>query len=386
MNFYNPLLVVCVVVAVVAKVTTAAYIPTASEEQDVIHRLSTFKSSQSQLVRGPDGTYRFSFSHPQQERTEQREKNGKVIGSYAVVDPVGEEVSVNYEADHEGFRAESDALPQVWVAAVAGWCCSTAASQTLYEGPLLSTFKEITQRESRGPLGSYQFSFSLPQQERFEHRDEQGKVTGTYTFVDKIGNEVSVNYDADHSGFRARSDSLPQPPQDTPDVAKAKEEFLRHYQRTAQLLKVFDEEESSESSEEDDDDESESDEDSSSSEEGEDSDEDEEDDDEEEEDEEEEEEDKGQEEEEDEDEESVRGQGYNERGREDEEEEDEETEDEQLSETRLLFERILPAQLNIPLNPTQRTDKVVTFNPSLLRQPRFNSNRQIFSPGQNSFP
>ena len=77
-----------VVVAVVAQVTTAAYIPTASEEQDVIHRLSTFKSAQSQLVRGPDGTYSFSFSLPQQERTEQRDKDGKVgcNDSYAGID------------------------------------------------------------------------------------------------------------------------------------------------------------------------------------------------------------------------------------------------------------------------------------------------------------
>lgn len=36
------------------------------------------------------------------------------------------------------------------------------------------------------------------------------QVTGTYSFVDKIGREVSVIYDADHKGFRARSDSLPQ--------------------------------------------------------------------------------------------------------------------------------------------------------------------------------
>ena len=61
-----------------AGVTTAAYIPTASQEQEIIHQLSTFKSSQNQLVRGPDGTYSFAFSLPQQERTEQRDENGKV--------------------------------------------------------------------------------------------------------------------------------------------------------------------------------------------------------------------------------------------------------------------------------------------------------------------
>lgn len=36
------------------------------------------------------------------------------------------------------------------------------------------------------------------------------QVTGKYSFVDKLGREVSVTYDADHKGFRARSDALPQ--------------------------------------------------------------------------------------------------------------------------------------------------------------------------------
>lgn len=76
----------------------------------------------------------------------------------------------------EVTQAASLSPSQVCVAVVAGWCCLPAASQTLLDGPLLSTFKGVTQRESRGPLGSYQFSFSLPQQERVEHRDEQGKV------------------------------------------------------------------------------------------------------------------------------------------------------------------------------------------------------------------
>lgn len=72
-----------VAVLVLAGVTSAAYIPqqkaAASKPQDdPMHLLSTFRSSQSELVRGPDGTYRFAFSLPQQERTEQRDENGKV--------------------------------------------------------------------------------------------------------------------------------------------------------------------------------------------------------------------------------------------------------------------------------------------------------------------
>ncbi|XP_050712100.1 uncharacterized protein LOC126996073 [Eriocheir sinensis] len=151
------------------------------------------------------------------------------------------------------------------VVVAAGWWCLQAAAQSTFKGPLLSSFKGVTQTASQGPQGSYKFSFSLPQQERLEHRDEQGKVTGTYSFVDKVGREVSVTYDADHNGFRARSDALPQPPQDTPDVAKAKEEFLRHYERTARLLRVLEEkeeEEDSQSSEEDEESDENSDEDS----------------------------------------------------------------------------------------------------------------------------
>lgn len=73
------------VVVVLAGVTSAAYIPykTPTEapsqtQDDPLHLLSTFKSSQSELVRGPDGSYKLSFSLPQQERTEQRDENGKV--------------------------------------------------------------------------------------------------------------------------------------------------------------------------------------------------------------------------------------------------------------------------------------------------------------------
>ncbi|XP_050712101.1 high mobility group nucleosome-binding domain-containing protein 5-like [Eriocheir sinensis] len=119
MNSHTPIMTVVAAVVVLAGITSAAYIPSkapsetpSNTQDDPTHLLSTFRSSQNELLRGPDGTYRFAFSLPQQERTEQRDENGKVTGSYAFVDPVGEEVSVRYTADHDGFRAESDALPK----------------------------------------------------------------------------------------------------------------------------------------------------------------------------------------------------------------------------------------------------------------------------------
>ncbi|XP_069170965.1 17S U2 SnRNP complex component HTATSF1-like [Procambarus clarkii] len=131
--------------------------------------------------------------------------------------------------------------------------------------PVLSTYTRSNYQVVHNPDGSYHFEFALPQQEREEHRDVDGKVTGSFAFVDRVGEEVSVRYDADEDGFRPESDALPQAPEDTEDVANAREEFLRFYEETAKFLKEFgssdedsDEESSEDSDEGADDDSSES--------------------------------------------------------------------------------------------------------------------------------
>ncbi|XP_066967211.1 uncharacterized protein [Macrobrachium rosenbergii] len=125
-----------------------------------------------------------------------------------------------------------------------------------YEGPLLSTFKGVNREFIQNTDGTYRFSFSLPQQDRYENRDADGKVTGSFSFVDNSGEEVSVKYDADDKGFRPESDALPEIPEDTDDVQSAREQFLRYYEQTKKFLEDLasdeDSDDSSSSSEESD--------------------------------------------------------------------------------------------------------------------------------------
>lgn len=134
---------------------------------------------------------------------------------------------------------------------------SAAESRDGYEGPLLSTFKAISQNLRQNADGTYEFSFSLPQQSRSEQRDADGKVTGAFAFVDPEGEEVSVNFDADDEGYKPESDALPEAPEDTDDVQNARQEFLKFYEETVKYLEALasdeeDDDDDSSSSEEDD--------------------------------------------------------------------------------------------------------------------------------------
>ncbi|XP_066968179.1 cyclin-dependent kinase 11B-like [Macrobrachium rosenbergii] len=118
------------------------------------------------------------------------------------------------------------------------------------DGPLLSTFRGEHREVQRNPDGTYHFSFSLPQQERQEQRDADGKVTGYFAFVDNSGEEFSLHFDADKDGFQPESDGLPEAPEDTADVQNAREQFLQYYEQTARFLEELGSDEDS-SSEED---------------------------------------------------------------------------------------------------------------------------------------
>ncbi|XP_071546862.1 pupal cuticle protein Edg-78E-like [Panulirus ornatus] len=90
--------------------SSAAALPT--DDLDDVPLLSTFRQNHHDVSHNPDGTYVFSFSLPQQERAEERDAFGKVTGAFAFVDKTGQEVSVHFDADEDGYHPESDALPQ----------------------------------------------------------------------------------------------------------------------------------------------------------------------------------------------------------------------------------------------------------------------------------
>ncbi|XP_076031996.1 uncharacterized protein LOC143019904 [Oratosquilla oratoria] len=147
------------------------------------------------------------------------------------------------EAVTRGSIARSSGTPP-WIVTFVG----TSVQDQRYEGPRLSTFREVNNEYEQGSDGAYRFSYSLPDQERHEERNSDGTVTGSYAFVDDAGEEVSVKYVADEDGFRPESDALPQVPEYTDEVKKAREEFFKIYEETLKLLGSSESDEDSEDS------------------------------------------------------------------------------------------------------------------------------------------
>ena len=71
-----------------------------------------------------------------------------------------------------------------------------------------------------------QFSYSDQSASRSESKTADGVITGSYNYVDGNGQIQAVTYVADDQGFRANG-ALPQPVQETPEVAAAREEHTR---------------------------------------------------------------------------------------------------------------------------------------------------------------
>ncbi|KAG7154696.1 putative Insect cuticle protein domain-containing protein 18, partial [Homarus americanus] len=75
--------------------------------------------------------------------------------------------------------------------------------------PRLSTYEGYHHQYLHGSDGTYDFSFSLPQQSRWEHRDGHGQITGSFAYVDKIGHQVLVRYTAGKDGYHPQVVYLP---------------------------------------------------------------------------------------------------------------------------------------------------------------------------------
>ncbi|XP_064106596.1 larval cuticle protein 4-like [Macrobrachium nipponense] len=116
---------------------------------------------------------------------------------------------------------------------------------------------------SSGNEGKYAFAYHVGDSERAEERNEEGEVSGQYAFVAPEGDEYEFKYNADEEGYRVESDALPEAPEDTDDVKKAKEEFFQAYQKALERAEEDDYEYSEESDEDSDEDSEDSDEESS---------------------------------------------------------------------------------------------------------------------------
>nr|XP_045583536.1 nucleolin-like [Procambarus clarkii] len=126
----------------------------------------------------------------------------------------------------------------------------------------LESFKGF-RNDFSGSGGRYVFLYHVGDSERQEERNDDGEVRGQYAFVAPEGDEYHFKYDADKDGYRVESEALPEAPEDTEDVKRAKEAFFLAYKKALELAEGDDyeyseeshesnEEESSEESDEDD--------------------------------------------------------------------------------------------------------------------------------------
>merc|ERR1711970_820582 len=105
-----------VIFLAVAGLATPAsiYVPSgSSEEAPELQFLRNFESFRHDVDHHTgDGTYFFVYHVGDSEREEVRSESGEVSGKFAFVAPEGNEIEAKYEADEDGYRVESAALPE----------------------------------------------------------------------------------------------------------------------------------------------------------------------------------------------------------------------------------------------------------------------------------
>ncbi|CAL4217054.1 unnamed protein product, partial [Meganyctiphanes norvegica] len=88
--------------------------------------------------------------------------------------------------------------------------------------------------------GLYSFYFHIGDNEREEEQQSVGEVVGKYAYIAPEGQEYEFKYGADLDGYRVESPALPQIPEDTPDVKKAKADFFTAYEKILKAVGDYD--------------------------------------------------------------------------------------------------------------------------------------------------
>lgn len=119
-------------------------------------------------------------------------------------------------------------------------------TQTVVLTPAVPTTHQF---HAQDELGQYQFGYTEPQSSRIETKTADGVVTGRYNYIDSNGIVQTVEYIADHLGFRVAGTNIPQhvvaapvavaaPVQDLPEVIAAREAHLQLVQEARAALPV----------------------------------------------------------------------------------------------------------------------------------------------------
>jgi len=192
-----------------------------------------------------NGNAQFGYSHPGQSSVTHRDAQGGQRGSYAYIDPEGREIRVSYIADEQGYRIVSN--DQVNVAQpIRAANIAPVAGNFLQETPEVAAARAAHMAALNAALanarasgnvddGSWQAE-AAPQQQRWtapapvqQNWNAPAQQTWNAPAQQTWTAPVQQNW-----ATPQRWD-MPQPVQDTPEVAAAKIQFQQAFQQAAAL-------------------------------------------------------------------------------------------------------------------------------------------------------
>uniref|UniRef100_A0A1B6GXV8 Cuticle protein 6 n=1 Tax=Cuerna arida TaxID=1464854 RepID=A0A1B6GXV8_9HEMI len=119
------------------------------------------------------------------------------------------------------------------------------APQLAYAAPIPAPVGIKTQYYAQDFTGLVSYGHTEPFQAQSVVQDAAGNKVGSFSYVNPEGKVVQTNYIADHEGYRVASNDLPvapevpavapavlpEPVQDTPEVAEAKAKFFNEFEQ-----------------------------------------------------------------------------------------------------------------------------------------------------------
>ena len=149
-----------------------------------------------------DPSYSFQFSNEDSEREEANDISGVLTGSYSYKTPGGQDILVKYTAGSDtGFviqnmeelnaALERSAAEPVEVRASP---YSGETAEIEYTGPAVAADMSLEQ--------GYSYGYRLSDKEVSQQADNQGEVTGSYSYSLEDGRKVEVKYTAGKDGFK----------------------------------------------------------------------------------------------------------------------------------------------------------------------------------------
>lgn len=153
-----------------------------------------------------DGSFKYGYDTGENAFESQKTNvRGDVNGKFGYTDSDGQDYNIQYTSGTSGFVAQGDHIPKVHPDVAAAFAAARSA------GPFVDPLA------GEGGDRSYQFEFDGEEHSRNEVSDDDGTVTGSYSYIDEFGRTRSYTYRAGKGiGFVIEGDDIPQQVQPLP--------------------------------------------------------------------------------------------------------------------------------------------------------------------------